>query len=65
MEACHAWLLADKVTITINWPAQQGTLSTVCQRTPVTQKASLVCVRGSLKELCEIVVEGAQVLEVL
>lgn len=53
-----AWIEPEHVQVGINWSAQSGCMATVCARDQLTPTQPLVCERGSVTDLCELVVQS-------
>ena len=54
----EAWIEPEHVQVGINWPAQSGCMAAVCARDQLTPTQPLVCERGSVTDLCELVVQS-------
>lgn len=63
-EACQAFLEVDHTLVRINWPAEGGSMKGVCGVDSDIAQRPLHCVRGSVKELCELSLAGTQTLQV-
>lgn len=64
VEACRGFLEPDHIMVSVNWPAESGCMNGVCSNDSDTADKSLRCVRGSVKELCQVSLSSSQSLQV-
>ena len=63
-DVCKAVLEPDHVSATINWPAQTGSLTDICDAEHPSSRQVFSCSRALVKELCELTLQRSQPLQV-
>ncbi len=60
----EAWIEPEHVMISVNWPTQRGCIADICSRDQQESTEPLVCERGSMVELCELLLQCPNSLQV-